>query len=150
MGPRCSESAPSCARNRKSSVQKIPTYVDLDRGDRVRRRCQTADTQSLRLRPPIFTSLAWQRLARVDSRVRQAVGEWQVFALRRRSYNAFCITIAALPSLKKSGSLAERFLRSKAVLYKEDTPAALCKNPAYELLTPARGLHRSEGDPSNV
>jgi hypothetical protein len=32
-------------------VQKIPTYVDLDRGDRVGRRCQTADTQSLRSRP---------------------------------------------------------------------------------------------------
>jgi len=32
MGPRCSESAPSCARNRKSSLQKIPTYVDLDWG----------------------------------------------------------------------------------------------------------------------
>src|SRR4029077_10901436 len=35
MGPRCSESAPSCARDRKSSLQKIPTYVDVDRGDRV-------------------------------------------------------------------------------------------------------------------
>lgn len=43
MSPRCSESAPSCVRDRKWSVQKIPTYVDLDRGDRVGRRCQTAD-----------------------------------------------------------------------------------------------------------
>jgi hypothetical protein len=32
MGPRCSESAPSCVRDRKSSLQKIPTYVDLDWG----------------------------------------------------------------------------------------------------------------------
>jgi hypothetical protein len=36
-------------------------------------------------------------------------------------YNALCITIAAVPFRKKGGWLAERFLRSKAVLFKEDT-----------------------------
>jgi hypothetical protein len=67
MGPRCSESAPSCARDRKSSLQKIPTYVDLDRGDRVGRRFKR-NPQSLRLRPTIFASVPRQQPARVEAR----------------------------------------------------------------------------------
>jgi hypothetical protein len=52
----------------------------------------------------------------------------QLFAHCGRSYNALCITIGAVPSRKKSGWLAERFLRSKAVLYKEDTSGLVCRN----------------------
>src|SRR5271165_678262 len=67
MGSRCSESAPSCARDRKSSVQKIPTYVDLDRGDRVVREAVPNGGQStLRLRPYDFRVSPRQRPVRVD------------------------------------------------------------------------------------
>jgi hypothetical protein len=61
--------------------------------------------------------------------------EWPLFALCCGSYNALCITIAAIPSRIKSVLLAERFLRSKAVLYKEDTSGLVRKTPARELLT---------------
>ena len=55
--------------------------------------------------------------------------------LQRLVHHYWCGTIP-----QKSGWLAERFLRSKAVLYKEDIGGLVCKNPARELLTAARCL----------
>jgi hypothetical protein len=67
-------------------------------------------------------------------------------SVQRLVHHYCCGTICK----KRSGRLAERFLRSKAIPYKEDTSGLVCKNPAHELLTEARCLRRSEGDPSIV
>jgi hypothetical protein len=82
--------------------------------------------------------------------IRQAVNERPLCAPSCRSVQRLVHHYCSGTIPQKSGWLAERFLRSKAVLYKEDTSGLLCKNPAHELLAAARCLRRSEGDPSIV